>query len=222
MKMMKISSKLKSAFSFNNNVKNGSNKFCIPRQFRQDKIIFIHIPKCAGSAFLDSYIGFQLGHASASDYYKLDRSLFLASFVFSFVRHPVCRFISAYNFLQKTTLWSYVPEIRNKINLYGSSVDQVAKTISKTSELLTLPWFKPQHTFLEIGGKVAASRVFKTETFMEDIKILQELLKIQLRPQATVNRSSSTTLNFSEVLHADSIKNLESIYERDITLFGYY
>ncbi|MBD2230087.1 sulfotransferase family 2 domain-containing protein [Phormidium tenue] len=219
---MKIPSKLKSAFSFDNNVRKDSKRLSIPRQFRQDKVIFIHIPKCAGSAFLDSYIGFQLGHASASDYYKLDRSLFLASFVFSFVRHPVSRFISAYNFLQKTTLWNYVPEIRNKINLYGSSVDQVAKTISKTSELLTLPWFKPQYTFLEIDGKIAANRVFKTETFTEDIKILQELLKVRLRPQATVNRSSLTTINFSEILNADSIKNLESVYERDFTLFGYY
>ncbi len=219
---MKTTSKLKSVFSFNNNVKNDSKNFSVPRQFRQDQVIFIHIPKCAGSAFLDSYIGFQIGHASASDYYNLDKSLFLASFVFSFVRHPVARFISAYNFLQRTTLWSYVPEIRDKINLYGSSVDQVAKTISKTSELLTLPWFKPQHTFLEIGGKVAVNRVFKTETFEEDIKIVQQSIKTPLRFQTNVNRSSLTILNFMEALNAHSIKNLESVYARDFTLFGYY
>lgn len=219
---MKIVSNIRSALDLKQNISSDLEKLKIPRQFRQDRVIFIHIPKCAGSSFLDSYLGYQLGHTSASDYYKLDRSLFLASFVFSFVRHPISRFISAYNFLQKTTLWSYVPEIRDKINLHGSSVDQVAKTISKTSELLTFPWFKPQHTFLEIGGKVAVNRVFKTETFLEDIKILQQSIKVQLRSQAEVNRFSSATLDFREVLHADSIKNLESVYERDFTLFGYY
>ncbi|MBE9109126.1 sulfotransferase family 2 domain-containing protein [Nodosilinea sp. LEGE 07298] len=219
---MRIISNLRSGLNLNNNIDSALRELKIPRQFRKDQVIFIHIPKCAGSAFLDSYLGYQLGHISASDYYKLDPSLFLTSFVFSFVRHPVSRFVSAYNFLQKTTLWSYVPEIREKLNLYGSSVDQVAKTISKTSELLAFPWFKPQHTFLEIGGKIAVNRVFKTETFAEDIKILQRSIKAQLRSQSEVNRSSLNNLDFKKVLNADSVKNLESVYERDFTLFGYY
>lgn len=219
---MSIILKLKHVSKLNSGVDSDVRKLKIPRQFRQDQVIFIHIPKCAGSAFLDSYIGYQLGHISASDYYELDSSLFLASFVFSFVRHPINRFISAYDFLQRTTFWSYVPEIRDKINLYGSSVDQVAKAISETSELLALPWFKPQHNFLEIGGKIAVNRVFKTETFVEDIKIIQQSINIQLRSHSEINRSSRTSLDFKEVLSVGSIKNLESIYERDFTLFGYY
>lgn len=217
---MRIISNLRSILK--SNTGNDLKKFKIPRQFRQDRVIFIHIPKCAGSSFLDSYLGYQLGHINASEYYNLDRSLFLDSFVFSFVRHPVSRFISAYNFLQRTTLWSYVPEIRAQLNLYGSSADQVAKTITKTSELLTLPWFKPQHTFLEIGGKVAVNRVFKTENFAEDIKILQQSIETQLRFQSNINRSSPNIQAFEEVLNTDSIQNLESVYERDFTLFGYY
>ncbi|PSR17469.1 hypothetical protein C8255_12500 [filamentous cyanobacterium CCP3] len=216
---MKIISKIKS----NSRPKQAiDSSLKIPRQFRRDKIIFIHIPKCAGSAFLDVYLGYQLGHASALDYYNLDSNLFAASFVFSFVRHPINRFVSAYNFLQKTTLWSYVPEIKNKLDLYGSSVDQVARTLSTTSELLTFPWFKPQHTFLEVRGKMAVNRVFKTETFAEDIKILQKEIKSQFRSQLEVNKSSLPIKDYKEVLQAESIKNLEKIYERDFTLFGYY
>ncbi|MFQ4137690.1 sulfotransferase family 2 domain-containing protein [Nodosilinea sp. PGN35] len=197
-------------------------KGAIPSQFKRDKVIFIHIPKCAGSAFLDSYLGYQLGHAKASQYFQRDSDFFYSSFVFSFVRHPVDRFISAYNFIQSNTLWSYLPSIKERISLYGSDIEEFSNNLSKTSEVLDLPWFEPQYKYLEIDGSVAVNRAFKTETFFDDLKVLQKEVGIHLRSPADINRSSAPKKKPTDILSPKSIKNLESVYERDFTLFGYF
>ena len=69
----------------------------VPRQFRRDAAIFIHVPKCAGSALLDAWIGFQTGHVTAEAYHAADPAFFGSAYVFTFVRDPLARFVSAYD-----------------------------------------------------------------------------------------------------------------------------
>lgn len=219
---MNLYSRLRKKISILKSKKRKNLDFTIPRQFRQDKVIFVHIPKCAGSAFLDSYLGYQLGHTKASQYYQLDADFFCKSFVFSFVRNPIDRFVSAYNFLQSNTLWSYVPGIKEHLSLYGSDIEEFASNLLETSEILNMPWFEPQYKYLEINGKVAMNKVFKTETFSDDLKILEKETGILLRSLAEINRSSLPRKNYKELLSSSNIKKLEMIYEKDFTLFGYF
>ncbi|MEA5575027.1 sulfotransferase family 2 domain-containing protein [Anabaena sp. UHCC 0451] len=217
----KLKTKLLS-FSSHRNLYSSDVLLKIPRQFRRDKVIFIHVPKCAGSAFLDSYLGYQLGHVRVETYFKLDPLLFSESFVFSFVRNPIHRFISAYNYIQRTTLWSYLPEIKQKLDTYASSVDELAKTLSKESEILSLPWFEPQHHYLTVNNIVAVNRVFKTENFAEDLEVLKTETGLNFRSESPINVSPKLVTDYKEILSSESIKNLEMVYEKDFTLFGYF
>jgi hypothetical protein len=194
----------------------------VPRQFRRDRAIFIHVPKAAGSALLDAWLGFQTGHLTAAQYRAADPSFFAGAYVFSFVRNPLARFVSAYDHIQTDDLWSYLPDMKRLLDRQGTTVAEVAERLTPDSELLTLPWFAPQHTFLEIRGRIAVNRVFKTESFAADLDIIRAETSIRFRDLASVNRRGDPTASASDRLGPAAVANLRRIYARDFTLFGYY
>jgi hypothetical protein len=194
----------------------------VPRQFRRDAAIFIHVPKAAGSALLDAWLGFQTGHVTAEQYREADPGFFDAAFVFTFVRDPLARFVSAYDHLQTGDLWDYLPEMRRLLDREGGTVTEVAERLRPGSELLTLPWFAPQHTFLEIRGRLAVNRVFKTESFAADLDIIRAETSIRLRDTAPVNRRGEPGPAAADQLGDAAVASLRRVYARDFTLFGYY
>lgn len=196
----------------------------IPRQFRRDGVIFIHVPKCAGSAFLDAYLGYQTGHISAREYHDADPGFFRSAHVFTFVRNPLARFVSAYNHVQTDDLWPSLPEARAILNRHGGTLSEVAAGLHADSELLQLPWFAPQHTFLVLGrgGLPAVNRVLKTETFATDLELLLRDVPLALRSLAEINRRGDRQADPTAELSAEAVATLRRIYSRDFTLFGYY
>ena|GEM_PF-1069960 len=194
----------------------------IPRQFRRDGAIFIHVPKCAGSALLDAWLGYQTGHVTAEQFRKEDAAFFAMAYVFTFVRNPFARFVSAYDHIQTDDLWDYLPDVKRLVDRHGGSVAEVAERLTPDSDLLTLPWFAPQHTFLEIHGRLAVNRVFKAETFVSDLEVIRAETPIRFRNLAPVNRRGDATISAAERLGATAVANLRRIYARDLTLFGYF
>ena len=71
----------------------------IPHRFIREKILFIHVPKNAGSSFVLNYLGFQPGHWKYREYEAVLKEKIEEFFVFSIKRHPEKRFISAFNFI---------------------------------------------------------------------------------------------------------------------------
>jgi hypothetical protein len=98
----------------------------------------------------------------------------------------------------------------------------VARNLRAGSELLTLPWFAPQHTFLEIRGRLAIHRAFKTESFDDDLAVLLAEKPLRLRGLAAVNRRRGRDLPADADLSAEAKAALRRVYARDLTLFGYY
>ena len=194
----------------------------VPRQFRRDAAIFIHVPKCAGSALLDAWLGFQTGHVTAAAYHAADPAFFDSAYVFTFVRNPLARFVSAYDHIQTGDLWDYLPEMKRLLDRQGGTVAEVAERLESGSEILTLPWFAPQHSFLEIRGRLAVNRVFKTESFASDLDVIRAEASIRFRDLAPVNRRSEPAATPADRLGAAAVANLRRVYARDFTLFGYY
>ena len=194
----------------------------VPRQFHRDRVIFVHVPKCAGSAFLDAYLGYQTGHITAGEYRNADPDLFAEAYVFTFVRDPIARFVSAYDHVQTDDLWDFLPEMRAVINRHGRSPTEVAERLTPESDLLALPWFAPQHTFLEIRGRLAVNRVFKTESFARDLYLIRSETPIRFRDPAPVNRRARSAESASDRLGSAGVANVRRLYARDFTLFGYY
>ncbi len=194
----------------------------VPRQFRRDGAIFIHVPKCAGSALLDAWLGFQTGHVTAAEYRAADPRFFDRAYVFAFVRDPVDRFVSAYDHIQTGDLWPFLPEMRAVVDRHGATLEAVAAGLAADSALLHLPWFAPQHSFLEIHGRLAVNRVFKTESFAADLATLAADTSIRLRTPAPVNRRGTAGARPADRLAPAAVAALRRVYWRDFTLFGYY
>jgi len=197
--------------------------FAVPPRFRKDQFIFIHVPKCAGSTFLDSYIGYQVGHVSAQDYYNADPELYSRSYVCAFVRHPVQRFVSAYNYIHTCRLWPYLKKHSDLINDRAGTVNELACVIGDMPDILDLEWFRPQHGFLSVAGKLAVTRVFKTESYSESLAILERDLGFKFDSAGLVNSRSKQNLVFGpQDLTEEAIQSLTHVYWQDITLLGYY
>ena len=194
----------------------------LPRQFRRDAAIFIHVPKCAGSALLDAWLGFQTGHVTAEGYRAADPAFYDAAYVFTFVRDPLARFVSAYDHIQTDDLWDYLPEMKRLLDRHGGTAAEVAERLAPGSEVLALPWFAPQHTFLEIRGRLAVNRAFKTESFAGDLDVIRAETSIRFRMPAPVNRRGQPAGSPTDRLGVAAVTNLRRVYARDFTLFGYY
>ncbi len=171
---------------------------------------------------LDAWLGFQTGHVTAEQYRDADPAFFESAYVFTFVRDPLTRFISAYDHIQTDDLWDYLPEMKRLVDQHGGTVAEVAERIRPETDLLALPWFAPQYTFLEIRGRLAVNRAFKTESFTSDLDVIRGETAIHFRDIASVNRRGAMTATAADRLGPAGIANLRRLYARDFTLFGYY
>jgi hypothetical protein len=142
--------------------------------------------------------------------------------VFTFVRDPLARFVSAYHHIQAGDLWDYLPEMKRLLDRHGGTAAEVAERLAPGSELLALPWFAPQHTFLEIRGRLAVNRVFKTESFATDLDVIRAETPIRFRPPSPVKRRGDPAERPTPRLGEAAVANLHRVYARDFTLFGYY
>ncbi|MBC7005533.1 sulfotransferase family 2 domain-containing protein, partial [Photobacterium sp. BZF1] len=71
----------------------------IPAPAINKGILFIHIPKAAGSSISLELYGVQISHCKIEEYISCDRNRLSSIKKFSIVRNPIDRFISAYDFL---------------------------------------------------------------------------------------------------------------------------
>ncbi len=195
--------------------------FFIPKKFRDDKVIFIHIPKCAGSSFLNAYLGYQLGHVSAKNYFRHNPIFYCNADVFSICRHPIKRFVSAYKHLKRLSLWHQedIMAIKSKIQEYDD-INTFIQKLEENSFVLQTPWFRPQFTYVTIDDYVAVNKIFKLEDLDENFSAIQKYLGIDFSDDFKINRDPKPSENME--ISPDSISKLESIYHKDFTLFGYY
>ena len=71
----------------------------IDKKIKESKVLFIHIPKNAGVSICSLLYKKQIGHKDLNFYVMKSKKLFDNYFVFTVIRDPVERFISAYNYL---------------------------------------------------------------------------------------------------------------------------
>jgi protein gp37 len=107
--------------------------------------------------------------------------------------------------------------VNSMSDLFADGVSDA--TIDRVFAVMALA---PQHTFLEIRGRLAVNRVFKTESFAADLEIVQAETSIRLRPLASVNRRGAEKIPLGDRLSPAAIAALRRVYWRDFTLFGYY
>lgn len=179
-------------------------------------VLFIHIPKAAGSSLSLNLYGIQIGHKKAKDYFLFDKENFNELKVFSLVRNPISRFESAFYFLIQGGMISADKEIKEKyldkfedINHFISSLTPEFIRSGKIIHLV------PQYDFLYLNDVCLVDKVYKIESLSE-INTFDEL-GFHF-PKEIKNK----TKNIEKTpLSDESIVKLKKLYEIDFYKFGY-
>lgn len=198
----------------------------LPSLFIKNKIIFTHIPKCAGSSLLNSLLGYQIGHKTLASYKKYYPTFFSSAYKFTFVRNPFSRFQSALNYAFNpcnSCLWPEVALFQNKFK--NTSIIQLLNDLDTNGwneDLDQFSWFKDQSFFIrDKRGAILVDQVFKTEEYSDACEFLQHKKRLDLFHSSSVINKGNTDKLYD--VNLKSIKSLvEKRYFKDYSLFSYY
>lgn len=195
-------------------------KRCI-RVYIQNKIIFIHIPKAAGTSISYELLGQRAGHFSAEDVKNfLGKEAFAKMLSFTVVRHPTDRLKSAYQYAKQGG--GTEGGVR-KLPVYSSNV-------FKTFESFVLEWlpsidleqapiiFRPQHTFVcDADDNILVQHVAQLEHLSDlEIFLAEELGHPVLFERRNISKQE-TAIPISMEVH----QRILALYRKDFEIFGY-
>jgi hypothetical protein len=230
---------------------------------REKKLLFIHIPKCAGSSIEKSILAAcsmeelsseevllsknknpfkgppSLGHLKASDYVKrgyLTDEDWDGAFKFTFVRNPLARLVSAYNY--RGVSW--------RARLFGCKEWTFHEFVLKYFPR----WFEENHLkghdnwthvqpmwkmlYDDKGEKLLVDQVGKLENLLEDFAkvcklanlpedthLVHENPSLYRNPQTGKLMAKGEKIHWSEYYDEDTLAFAKSYYAKDFDLFGY-
>lgn len=167
----------------------------IDRFLKNKQVIFIHIPKAAGTSIAKLIYGADsFHHATLQEYYNENPGRVSASTVFTIVRNPYDRLWSAYHYLVREDKGkgSYlVDSIWNKLYLdgYRDFEDFVLHGLSSAVENGAVH-FKRQADFIMIDGELAVKNIGRMESldkfnadFLIEYSGEEKLTRINFNPE---------------------------------------
>lgn len=205
----------------NTNVENIYKKICVSR-YKKAGLVFIHIPRAAGSSIAKATVGQRAGHFTAKEIKdELGEEKFNTLFKFSVVRNPYDRLVSSYHYAKQGG-GEHGGIERNPI---------YASPTFETFERFVLEWlidqdlhkldyvFRPQNTFIYHGDRLLVDFVGRVEE-MGDVE--QKLSDVLEKKIVIGNRNKSKrNRDFKKYYTDDIYEAVTEIYKKDIELFNY-
>lgn len=191
-----------------------------PPRFHELQTIFIHIPKSAGTSLGEAlfHTG-RTGHFEWSLYRAEDRDAFENYFKFCFVREPVSRFLSAYNYLVDGGKDPYDAAMGRDVAKYGD-VNAFILSGLRDDGWSKLRHFRPQVSFLcDDKMNVMVDFIGRMERFDADCETIGKKLGVDLKP-AKSNRTKRKVVAKSD-LSKEALDTLVQIYRDDFAAFNY-
>lgn len=192
----------------------------IPR-YKKRKIIFIHIPKNAGSSITKSLYNSGLSHTSALYYKLIDRQSFNEIESFALFRDPIDRFCSAFNYLKyksehATDICFRELHLQTTNTISDFIVLMQTNSAFKT-KVLNYPHFRTQSEFVcDAQGRIIVNHighVSHIREFIEKINLhLNEDLDIGHRNKSAEEKKISE----SEALYITELYPNDFIIEKKI------
>ncbi|MEO9811067.1 sulfotransferase family 2 domain-containing protein, partial [Marinobacter alexandrii] len=193
-------------------------------KFNEYNMIFIHIPKAAGTAINQGLFGrlAGLGHASCQKYLQIYGSAkFNSMFKFTFTRNPYDRFVSAYEYLKTGGNNSHDALFKREfIDKYRSFDDFVLNGFSKNDDIRKHIHFRKQADFIFIDDKLAVDFVGRHENIQDDYQYIASMIH-DAKDLKTKN-ASTREKSFEDYFQTDSIRSvINEFYEPDFRLLKY-
>lgn len=189
--------------------------------YRKAGIIFIHIPKAAGSSISHSLYGRSLGHFSGRELLAFQPTTFAGLYSFSVVRHPVDRLRSAYNYIRSngTEFGSIAPDKEYLADDFQTFDLFVKSWLPRQDPNRLDPVLRPQAQFVCDGdGELLVKEIFKLESLADN---WSTILSRGRSYQKTLGRHNVNADRFCEILGDDHelIGLISKTYGQDMDLW---
>lgn len=185
--------------------------------------IFIHVPKAAGTSVNQALYGRTLGHYKAMEIRSCFPRLYRSVFVFSFVRNPWSRVLSAYRFAKagRTESMGVRNPSQYKIPEFESFERFLFEWLA-VQDLNEIDFvFQPQYKFVcDDNERLITDYIGRVETLADDAR----LISTRIGRDLTIGFSNKTSDGPDYVDHFHSPGMVDLVAERyakDVNLFGY-
>jgi hypothetical protein len=194
---------------------------CFWGRFDELEAFFIHIPKAAGSSISQSIFQYQVGHKTFQNIYDCNKLKAKVYFSFTFVRNPIDRFLSGYNFLEKGGLHSKDKGTFDKYIRPHGDINNFVKYLDE-KKIRKILHFIPQYTFLcdDKGVMPQVKFIGRYENLEIDFSAITKRLGLNL-DLPVLNKNTKNDTVAKSVLNQESIEKLHNLYAQDFALFGY-
>lgn len=189
--------------------------------FDEKKFIFIHIPKTAGKS-IASLVGLKGAcHLTYMQYREIIGSSIDSYDIFTVVRNPLDRLVSAYNYLSDGGNGSVEDRaFKRKWLASCGSFDEFVVDVLKEKEVSRSAFFRPQVDFIwnESGLKPDNIKIIYFESLAEGVFLLPERIVPNDKTVPHINKSRT---NRVEVVSSEVALLIYSFYKDDYDFLGY-
>lgn len=196
----------------------GKNRF--PEEFDRLECVFIHVPKCAGSSVAQALFGSTpTGHMPLYWYEKQFNERYRHYFKFGFVRDPLQRVHSAYNYLlqEAESRDKAAHELVSRYESFDAFIDNWLHPENISRQI----HFAPQYYFLQDSmGHINVNFIGRQENLDADFRSLCIHLHVKADLQH-INRSKNPTPTVTDFCSAATRRRVREVYARDYELFAY-
>lgn len=195
------------------------------RSFVEKECIFIAVPRSASSSICQCVFSHMAGgHKTAEQYRKLFGPWFRWYFVFTFIRNPYTRLISAYDYLRKGghPAWPKNEQFGEEvIGSYSGFDEFVLQWLRPEKSTFEAIHFYPQTHFLEIDGQLSVDFIGSVETIEKDYKQVRR--KIEDADPLRKENAAPGDRKPPEAFYTNDrvIRRVQEVYSTDFEQLGY-
>lgn len=183
------------------------------------KLLFVHIPKNAGTSLEKSLSTRHTGHHSWMHYRDNYASEWRDYISFAVLRDPIKRFISCYNYarMEKSFWHTSIPGDKAIYGMHpdyevckSKTINEVASMLYKDINALRHPGWSPQFSWIENQKRIAVDCLFNIDKL--------HCAMNELAPTAKIEHINTSTSTCGETLGSRSLSMLSELYNADINL----
>lgn len=187
------------------------------KQIWEKPLIFIHIPKAAGSSILKTGVAYTRGHVPYSFYERWLPDGKNMPDTFAIVRNPYDRFVSAFKYLQEADVNHIDLSYRKRFIGKGECIDAFVEKFAREERMRNFLHFLPQtHFITNSKNRIAVSEILRFEELFTHWGDFAKRHKLRVEIG-----NEKTSRGEKPILSDESRGIISSLYSHDFSRLNY-